>query len=107
MSFPKWRSKYGAIRTNGYASKAEAKRGAELDWLEKRGLIKDLGKQIKFVLIEKDELGSAVHYVADFVYYDVGLAKPIVEDVKGFRTPLYRLKRRLMWKLFKIRVQEM
>jgi hypothetical protein len=35
-------------------------------------------------------------YVADFVYREAGKSEMIVVDVKGMRTPVYRLKRKLM-----------
>ena len=100
------RSKYSAKRTDGYASKKEAKRAAELELLAKIGWICKLEKQPSFILVPKDELGRAVYYLADFKYFDRKQQAWIVEDVKGFRTPLYRLKRRLMWSIHGIRIQE-
>lgn len=99
-------SKYHAKRTDGYASKAEAKRGAELELLEKLGQITGLTKQPSFTLIPKDALGSAVVYRADFMYHPVGSTGMVVEDVKGFKTAVYKLKRRLMWKVFGIEIVE-
>lgn len=99
-------SKYRAVRTNGYASKKEAKRAGELKLLEQLGEISDLLKQVKYVLIPKDELGKEVSYTADFVYWDNGQQQTIVEDVKGFRTPVYKLKRRLMWHQYDIKIKE-
>lgn len=98
------RSKYRAVRTNGYASKREANRAAELELLERAGKICNLRKQVKFVLIEKQGEHRAVTYVADFTYREAD--KPIVEDVKGFRTPVYRLKKRLMFDKYGIDIRE-
>jgi hypothetical protein len=92
-------SKYRAKRTDGYASQAEARRGAELELMEREGLIVGLGKQIRFILIPKSKHGKEVVYVADFVYMDVETQKVAREDVKGFRTPLYKLKKRMMAEL--------
>lgn len=97
-------SKYRAVRTNGYASKREANRAAELELLERVGAIKNLRKQVKFELVPKRDGERAVNYYSDFVYEQDG--KQIVEDVKGFRTPVYRLKRRLMQEKFGITIQE-
>lgn len=44
----------------------------------------------------------AVRYIADFVYTDTMTEKVIVEDVKGYKTDVYKLKR----KLFKYRYPE-
>lgn len=102
-------SKYHAKRTDGYASKAEAKRGAELELLEKLGQITGLTKQPSFVLLPADELGSAVTYRADFSYQDRQKGQVVVEDVKSTVTrklPTYRLKRRLMWAVLKIQITE-
>ena len=100
------RSKYRAIRTNGYASKKEAKRGAELEMLEKAGEIRTLRKQHSFILLKADELGRQIRYVADFSYWDEGKREFVVEDVKGFRTQVYKLKRRLMYSVHGLIVQE-
>lgn len=43
-------------------------------------------------------------YVADFVYLQDG--EIIVEDTKGFRTPEYKIKRKLMLFLKGIRIKE-
>jgi hypothetical protein len=43
-------------------------------------------------------------YVADFVY--VRDEKRIVEDVKGLKTAVYKLKKRLMKAVHKIEIQE-
>jgi len=50
------------------ASKKEANRAAELNALAQAGVITDLEQQVKFELVPKDELGRAIHYIADFVY---------------------------------------
>lgn len=91
-------NKYGAKRTtiNGitFASKAEARRYVALKLLEKAGTIKALQLQVKFELHVNDvKIGS---YIADFVYYirDRDDWYRVVEDVKGFKTPLYRWKKK-------------
>lgn len=107
IRLPGKQSKYRAKRTDGYASKKEAKRGAELELLQTLGQITGLGKQIRFILIPKDAMGPAVVYVADFVYYRAMCGTgAVVEDVKGFKTPVYKLKRRLMWKVFGVEISE-
>ena len=93
-------------RTEGYASKREYYHAVNLHALAKAGHIKDLKEQVSYELIPKDELGKAIRYVADFTYWDVGRGQHVVQDVKGFRTDAYKLKRRLMWKVHGILVEE-
>jgi len=45
-------------------------------------------------------------YKADFVYFDKLANELIVEDVKGFRTPLYKLKKKLIEQQHKIKITE-
>ena len=96
-------SKYGAVRTGGYASKAEHKRAQELKLMQRAGLISNLAEQVPFVLSEKCELlvggvwktSRARVYIADFVYLNEA-GQQIVEDVKGYLTDMYRLKKHIL-----------
>ena len=98
-------NKYHNKKTNGYASVKEAKRAQELKLLEKAGEIHNLQEQVKFVLIPKQDGERECSYFADFVYLDNRMNR-IVEDVKGFRTPLYIMKRKLMRRVHGIRIKE-
>lgn len=99
------RSKYGNRKTGGYDSKRESRRAADLKMLEKIGAISHLQEQVKYEVIPKQEGERAAHYIADFVYVrDDG--ELIVEDTKGFRTPDYVLKRKLMKKVYGITIVE-
>lgn len=111
MFKPPTASKYGNKRTNGYASKREAKRAAQLKQMQAAGAISGLREQVAYLLVPK-AIGSdgkvverAAHYVADFVYRN-GLGHEIVEDCKGMRTDVYRLKRKLMLMVHGIRILE-
>ncbi len=94
--------KYGAKRTEvdgiKFASKREAERYQYLKMLVKSNKIFDLELQVKFELCPKftyaGKAERAISYVADFVYLD-GNANKIVEDVKGFSTQVYKIKRKL------------
>lgn len=48
----------------------------------------------------------AVKYVADFVYFDKEKGELVVEDVKGVKTDVYKLKRKLMRSIYGIEIQE-
>lgn len=88
----------------------EMNRYAELKIMEKGGVIKNLRLQVPYTLIpaEKDDRGKtrerAVKYVADFVYEEDG--KTVVEDVKGVKTSVYKIKRRLMKYIYGIEIKE-
>jgi hypothetical protein len=92
------RSKYRAIPTvvDGirFSSKAEAKRYGELKLLERAGEISDLNRQQRYPLrayeYEDKDTQEIGHYVGDFEYLEKG--KWVVEDVKGFMTPLAKWK---------------
>lgn len=96
-----------------FDSVKEANRYSELILLQRAGKIKDLRRQWKYVLIpsqyaEVDGKRKCIErectYVADFVYLQDG--EIIVEDTKGFRTPEYKIKRKLMLFLKGIRIKE-
>ena len=73
-----------------FDSKGEHRRWGELELLLKAGKITDLDRQVRFQLHANGKKIGA--YVADFVYQMDG--KAVVEDFKGFRTSLYRWKKK-------------
>ena len=82
-----------------FDSAKEARRFAELSLLERAGAIAGLQRQVRFELIPSQRVGGKVverpvTYIADFVYREGG--ETVVEDVKGFRTKEYELKKKLM-----------
>lgn len=95
--------KYGARRTEvdgiTFASAAEARRYSELKLLERAGEIFDLALQPRFTLQPAFKHGGkhyrAIDYVGDFSYREKDSPQLIVEDVKGFPTPVFRLKEKL------------
>lgn len=110
-------NKYRNKKVNGYDSKKEARRAAELKLLQRQGHISDLREQVPYVLIPSQYEEMIVNgrkkpvcvekqckYIADFVYLKDG--KTVVEDTKGFRTSDYIIKRKLMLKEHKIKIKE-
>ena len=94
-----------------YDSQKECKRHQELKLLERAGEIKNLKRQVPFELIPNQYVdGKLVErkcmYVADFCYEENG--KLVVEDVKSdiTKTPLYKVKKKLMLKVHGIRIKE-
>lgn len=82
-----------------FDSLKEAKRYKELKILEKANEITELRTQVKFELQssfkKNNKTYRKIEYIADFVYYDNKLNKYIVEDTKGFKTDVYKLKKKL------------
>lgn len=106
-------SKYGNKKTwvneIMFDSLREAKRYNELRILEKAGYITDLELQKSFVLITGRRWSDGKKhrdtvYRADFVYRENG--EVIVEDAKGVRTPVYKLKKELMKDIYGIEIRE-
>ena len=105
-------TKYGNKKTEvdgiTFDSKAEARRYGQLKLLERTGAIQCLTLQPVFVLIPSVTIQSrkrpAIKYKADFQYIEDG--RPVVEDVKGMRTPVYNLKRHLMKHVHGIEIRE-
>ncbi len=90
------RSKYGAKKTvvDGitFDSQAEATRYGVLKVIQASGLITGLRLQVPYQITVNGK--KVCRYVADFVYIENG--KEVVEDVKGMKTPVYNLKKKLM-----------
>ena len=82
-----------------FDSKKERARFITLKQLEKAGIIKELELQKKFELQPSYKKNGktirAINYYADFYYYDIIKGKYIVEDTKGMKTEVYKLKKKL------------
>lgn len=113
------RHKYGAVATvvDGvrFSSKAEAARYQELRLLERAGHIKELELQPKYPIHacarqrsngSPHQLLLVCHYIADFRYREGPQGVLVVEDVKGMRTPVYRLKKKLFELQYGIAITE-
>ena len=103
-----YRSKYKAkkVIVDGitFDSKKEARRYQELKLLERAGVIKDLSLQPNFLLQDKfkykGKTERKIEYIADFQYYIIKDKKWVIEDVKGFKTDVYKLKKKLFLKKY-------
>lgn len=98
----KYRAKKTEIDGIKFDSKKEAKRYIALRELEKQGNIEKLVLQPRFLLQEgfrkNGKAYRKIEYVADFMYEQDG--KLIVEDVKGIKTDVYKLKQKLFEKRY-------
>lgn len=123
-------SKYHSqkVTVNGivFDSKKEARRYHELLLLERAGEIRNLVRQKRYILIptqreeSKEVYSRGVHkgekkqgkviekecsYIADFSYDDKK-GNHVVEDCKGMKTEVYKIKRKLMLYKYGIRIKE-
>ena len=92
-----------------FDSVKEYKRYQELALLERAGQVSGLQRQVKFELIPSQRIDGKVverpcTYIADFVYFEHG--QKVVEDVKGYKTPEYKIKRKMMLHVHGIRIKE-
>lgn len=106
------RSKYHARKTTvdgiTFDSRREADRYLVLKCMEEDGLISDLRRQVRYELVPAFDVDGKhyrpVYYVADFVYREDG--REVVEDVKGMRTDVYRLKSKLFARRYGMGIKE-
>jgi len=98
------RSKWGNIPTYRddirFDSKKEAARYDELKILERAGKIQGIQLQPEFLIhegfIDYDrKKHRPICYRADFRYYDLDKKVYVIEDVKGKRTDVYLIKKKM------------
>lgn len=79
-----------------------------LEQLQKTGQISRLQCQVKFELQPKFVINGKtirpITYIADFTYIKDG--KLVVVDTKGFRTDVYKLKKKMFEYQYKIEIKE-
>jgi Protein of unknown function (DUF1064) len=111
------RSKYGNKKVKGYDpdgreitldSKREAKRYGALVLRQRAGEIAGLERQVRFPL---EMCGHKICvYIADFVYFEKTPGRvvwpKVVEDAKGVRTDVYKLKKKMMRAQYQIEIRE-
>lgn len=91
-----------------FDSQKEANRYRQLRLLERAGEIRGLQLQVKYEVIPKTGKERATYYIADFVYEERkgGKWETVVEDCKGMKTDVYKLKKKLMRHVHGIEIQE-
>lgn len=92
----KYRNIPVAIDGIRFASKKEANRYTELRLMLRTGEIIELKLQPKWQFPIKFDSGRHITYTADFQYIDCDTARVIIEDVKGFRTKVYKIKKAML-----------
>lgn len=104
----KYKNKKVEYKGMRFDSKKEYIRYLILEDMQNKKEITDLQRQVPFKLIPSFELNNkkyrGMKYIADFVYKKNG--KLIVEDVKGIKTDVYKIKKKLMAYINKIEIKE-
>jgi hypothetical protein len=102
----KYRNKPTQVDGIQFSSKKEAKRWTDLNFLQKQGMIRNLERQVTFKVTVGGRL--ICRYIADFTYEEDqhGAWSKVVEDSKGYPTPIYKLKRKLMEAVHGITIRE-
>lgn len=116
MAMGKYHSRKTVVDGIIFDSRREAMRYQELRLLERAGKVRGIRRQVRYELVpvQLDSKGKIIEkpvvYVADFVFEQYsdrgGFWFPVVEDVKGVRTPVYIIKRKLMLERYGIRIRE-
>ena len=96
---------YNGIR---FDSKKEMNFYIKLKMLEKAKKIRNLQLQKKYELQPSFKINGktvrSINYIADFVYEDT---KVHIIDVKGFRTDVYKLKKKMFEYKYGIEIEEL
>jgi hypothetical protein len=102
----KYRNKKTVVDNVTFDSMKEAARYQQLKLMVKGGYVKDLELQPSYpIFINKRRICT---YKADFKYqFKQGDEwQEVIEDVKGMKTPTYRLKKKLMLAVHGIEIKE-
>jgi gamma-glutamylcyclotransferase (GGCT)/AIG2-like uncharacterized protein YtfP len=102
------KSKYGNKKVDvgdlRFDSKREAARYGELLLRARIGEIEAIETQPRYpIVVEGKKIAT---YVADFRYRLRATGETVVEDVKGVRTAVYRIKKKLVEALYEIEIVE-
>ena len=100
----KYRNTITIVDDIRFHSKKEANRYRELTMLRNSKFISDLTLQPKFKITLNEKFICT--YTADFAYYDHKLGTIIYEDVKGYRTQVYKLKKKLTEAQYNVTIHE-
>lgn len=107
LSYKK-KNKYGAKKSivDGikFDSKKEADHYISLKLLLNNKKIKDLELQVKYPVFINDK--KIFNYIADFTYTDIETGNKHVIDVKGFKTDIYKLKKKAVEAYYNINILE-
>jgi hypothetical protein len=100
MGYNKYGNRKVVVDGVKFDSTKEANRFCELKLMQRGGVISRLQLQPVFVILDKgvDWEGKAIRgikYKADFMYHDNEDRVMVVEDVKGYKTDVYTMKKKM------------
>jgi len=101
-----------SVEYNGikFDSKKEMAYYIKLKLLEEKGIIRNLELQKPFELQPSFKLNGKIYreikYIADFSYVSVEDNKLHIVDTKGFRTDVYKIKRKMFAYKYGIEIEE-
>ena len=105
----KYHNKLTFVGNEIFDSKKEADKFYALKIAENAGIIHDLKRQVKYELQPSFKLNGktirAINYYADFTYIDKDNKLHVI-DVKGMKTEVYKLKKKLMAYKYGIEIEE-
>lgn len=100
---PTLKHKFKAVQSeaNGiiFSSKKEMRRYLDLNLLKKAGQVLFFIRQVPF------HLPGNIKYVCDFMIFWTD-GNITIEDVKGFKTDMYKAKKRIVEAVYPIEIQE-
>lgn len=96
----KYGNQFAGVGNMVFASKLEARRYAELLLMVKAGEISNLRVQVPFELQSgftyRGSKIRAIHYIADFVYWEERGGENVIEETKGFQTEASKIKMKML-----------
>lgn len=98
-------SKYNNEKTGGFDSGKEADYAIRFDALARAGKVTNLQYQVPIMLVAGKGKTRPITYVADFVFQDLDGITHVV-DAKGFKTQVYRIKKKIAKLLLDIEIEE-
>lgn len=109
---PKYGNRKKIIDGIEFASTREALRYQDLALMQKAGQIRELRRQVPYPIYIKG--AHICDWLADFAYIEPSTAmdvikgnwRVVVEDSKGCKTPVYRLKKRMVEAEYGIKIRE-
>lgn len=95
----KYRNKITEVHGIKFHSKAESKRYLHLEILRREKEISHFLRQVPF------HLPGGVKYICDFLVFWTN-GDVTIEDVKGYKTPTYIMKKKLVESIYPIKITE-
>ncbi len=116
------------VKQNKYKNKKTEYRGIKFDSIkeknrylilkdmERLGQIEELQLQVKYELQPSYKIGNkkirSINYIADFVYYKIykrggtEIREQIIEDCKGYKTQIYKIKKKMFEYKYGMEIKE-